>query len=119
MKAFSLDGDDLEFNGKEFVVLHGIEQLAQEAELSVGTIKGEWFLDEEAGFDMSSITTKPFNANEFRTDLIASLEGTSSTLSVTKLDLDLNYQSRKAFVTFEAITDQNELLQIATLGVDI
>lgn len=119
MKAFSMDGDDLEFNGKEFVVLHGIDQLAQEAEMSVMTIKGEWFLDEEIGLDMSSIKTKPFNPNEFRHDIIACLQGTSNVLSVTKLDLETNYEDRKAYVTFEAITDQSELLQISRLGVDV
>lgn len=119
MKAFSMDDDDLEFNGKEFVVLHGIDQLAQEAEMSVTTIKGEWFLDEEIGFDMSSMKVKPFNPNEFRHDIIASLQGTSNVLSVTKLDLEPNYDTRKAYVTFEAITDEGELLQISRLGVDI
>lgn len=86
MKALKLDetGDFILENG-EFVMIEGDEQLAQEAEISIGTKKGEWFLNLDEGMDRTPIIGKNFNENGARSSIIESLIGTSEPLAAESI----------------------------------
>lgn len=118
MRAFELsDKGDLIFNGTELVMTEGLHQIAQEMELSVGTAKGEWFLDEDEGMDYSSLyDQRPFNKDEFRNDAIESLDGTTQPLIVTELLIGKPI-GRSVKVELKAETEDGELIQINDLEV--
>lgn len=86
MKALKIDenGDWVMKDG-EFVVIEGDEQLAQEARISIQTVRGEWFLNLDEGMDRSAILGKNFDENNARSNIIESLMNTSEPLMVEEI----------------------------------
>lgn len=118
MKAFRLtDNGDLDFNGSEFVMIEDLHQLAQEAEFSFGTRKGEWFLDENEGMDFSALYQKPFDENEFRTDLIESLQGTTQQLDVMEANFGNVTPDRKISLDVKMETSDGRILNLENTEV--
>lgn len=86
MKALKIDssGDWVMENGS-FVVIEGDEQLAQEARISIETLRGEWFLNSDEGMDRVPFMGKNFNENNARSSIIEALMNTSEPLSVEQI----------------------------------
>lgn len=118
MKAFHMTNDlDLDFDGRELVFTEGLHQLAQEAENSIGTRKGEWFLDEEEGMSYDALYHKPFNKNEFRTDMIESFSGMTQPINMLEAKFGQPNAFRSIGVEVKLRTVDGEILQLDDLEV--
>lgn len=86
MKALKIDetGDFIMENGS-FVIIEGDEQLAQEARISIETLRGEWFLNPDEGMDREPFLGKSFNENNARSSIIEALMNTSEPLRVEQV----------------------------------
>lgn len=118
MKSLAIDDNgDLIFNGTDLEVVDGLEQLAQEAEMSVGVAKGEWFLDEDAGTSYDALYNRPFNESEFRNDVIEGLSGTTQELSLLSATFSKPTTDRKTRLDISLKTTDGEILNISDLEV--
>lgn len=118
MKAFRMIGNDLDFSNYSLTLCEGLEQLAQEAKVSYGTVQGEWFLDEEAGMSLESIKVKPIDEVEFKNDALLALEGTSQEIETESIDLVRDTVTRKLTVQVTLKTVDGEILPITNVEVD-
>lgn len=118
MKAFEMTDDgDIRFDGRDLVLVEGIHEIAQEMEMSFGTRKGEWFLDELEGANFDALYNKPFDENEFRTDLIESLSGATQQINVLNMNFGTVTPTRSISLVVEAQTEDGELIQLNQLEV--
>lgn len=117
MKALKIAGNDLDFSDYGLSLCDGLEQLAQEAKMSYGTVRGEWFLDEEAGMSLESIKTKPMNEVEFKNDAIVALEGTSQEIETESIEIKKDTITRKLNVEVKLKTVDGYILPITNMEV--
>lgn len=119
MKALKIAGNDLLFDNYTLQLCSELEQLAQEAKMSYGTVLGEWFLDEEIGMSLESIKTKPMNEVEFKNDALLALYGTSQEIETESIDLKQNTINRELTVEVKLKTVDGEILPITNMEVEI
>ncbi|SFJ44473.1 Protein of unknown function [Paenibacillus sp. UNC496MF] len=58
MFSLKVSGGDLVLENGDFATVTDKEELAQSAEILLGTNQGEWFLDPEMGLNFSALTGK-------------------------------------------------------------
>lgn len=59
MKTFSLQDGDLVFDKGDFTIIEGTQELQQCLEIMLSTNLGEWFLNEDFGFNYHLALEKP------------------------------------------------------------
>lgn len=108
---------DLVFSGGDLVMIEGPEELAQCGRAAIGTNKGEWFLNPDAGITFSKFLGKEINEAEMRDELTAGLLQEDRIQSVEDIDFTINRKSRTMLVNFTAVGTDGE--RILVEGVQI
>lgn len=119
MKSFAIKDGDIIFDGTDIGIVENLQQLAQEADISVGVAKGEWFLDEESGTSHDALYKKPFNESEFKTDVIEGLSGCSQQLMLLDAEFSKPDSDRKIRVDLVIKTVDGEILNLDELEVGV
>lgn len=108
----------LDRNGDiQFELVSGADELAQSCRISIGTNKGEWFLNPELGIPFSKFLGKQVSEEEMRSELTAGLLQDSRIQSIERIEFTIDYKTRKLVVNFSATSLNGE--EIIAKGVEI
>ncbi|MNL09825.1 hypothetical protein D3C87_1306000 [compost metagenome] len=86
----------------QFELITGAEELAQCCRIGIGTNKGEWFLNPDAGITFGKFLGKEINEADMRDELTAGLLQEERIAAVEEIDFTINRKSRTMLVTFAA-----------------
>lgn len=114
MKGFLLDenGDVVIRNG-DIVLCEGDELTAQTCTTTIGTNKGEWFLNEEEGINFRNILTKNPNFDLIRDEILGGLLQVDPTFTMQSFDYDWNQKTRKLVVDSKAQNSEGRTISIS------
>ncbi|MNS91254.1 hypothetical protein D3C86_1721450 [compost metagenome] len=99
----------------QFELIAGAEELAQCCRIGIGTNKGEWFLNPEAGITFGKFLGKQISEAEMLSELTQGLLQEGRIITVDAINFTINEKSRTMLVDFTAIGSEGE--QIQTEGV--
>ena len=111
MKSLVKNGDDIDFE-----YIEGREEQRQRIKTLIETNLGEWFLNDEYGFDYSAIQEKNVELEDIRIALIECLEYEESFEDLEEVNFELDRQTRKAVITFTALVGGSRLTEVVELG---
>lgn len=114
MADFKLDTNgDLAIENNSFVLLEGLEAIAQDLRIRLKFFLGEWFLDTRQGMPyFEKIFTddpKP-NLSVVKSIFRKALLLTPGVLNVTDLVINFDGQIRKATLSFKAVTSEGVIV---------
>lgn len=110
-------GDLAVVNGN-FVLIDGIEAIAQSVRCRLQMFEGEWFLDETDGMPyFQTILVKNPNMDAIREAFRKRILGTVGVKDLLTLDLSYTSSARTLRVSFRASTDEGELSQTVEVTV--
>ncbi|MGN0243472.1 MAG: hypothetical protein ACI4CT_05365 [Lachnospiraceae bacterium] len=118
MKGFMLDssGDIVVKNG-DIQLVHDRELTAQTTKFVLQTNTGEWFLNDEEGIDVRSITVKNPNEDLIMDNIKLGLIQVDETFEISEFDFSVG-KDRKSTINFTAETDDGEEVEIEIGGDD-
>ena len=109
------DGEELEVVDGDLVLASGLDAVAQDVDLALRLVQGEWFLDEDAGTPYwDVIWRKAPNLAVVRAVLTDRIESRAAIQRVESFDM--TFAQRELSVSFGASTDFGALNTAVTLG---
>lgn len=96
--------------GGDFVMIGGMDELAQCCEDELGTNKGEWFLDPDKGIDFDKFNTKSPDNNEMTSEIRDSLLRTGRIDSVEDVTITQDKVNRTQRIEFVTTTTGGDRL---------
>jgi phage baseplate assembly protein W len=110
LKTLKLVDGDLSFEKNDFQIVNEDAEIAQCAEIILGTNKNEWFLNPEFGIDFNSLIGKVTDA-QIENEIIEGLSQEPRIESVENVSITRNKATRKVTITFEATLINGEVLE--------
>lgn len=118
MQSLKLVNGDLVFEGGELLMIDGPDELAQSAQLTLGTNKGEWFLDPDLGIDFDVFNAKRPSIEAMRDEIRAGLQQEPRITTVEEIDVISDRVARVQLVTFVATSiDGDAVTEEVTINV--
>lgn len=102
MQSPKLVNGDLYFNNGDLVMVDGGAELAQCAEIVLGTNLGEWFLDPAMGIDFMAFVDKRPSDVARREQIRQGLRQVPRIKKVESINFNDNYSARTSTVSFTA-----------------
>lgn len=109
MQSFQLKDGDLVFEGAELAVIEGGEELAQCAEIVLGTNKNEWFLNPAMGIDFKKFVGKGLSEAARREEIRQGLRQEPRIQTVESIEFQDDTQLRTSSIKFVAKGTLGEL----------
>jgi hypothetical protein len=105
------DGAGLELVDGDLALAYGLEAIAQDVRQALELVRGEWFLDEEAGtpWFQDVLGQKQPNLAIARASLVSRILGRKGVKELVSFDMSFDSASRALSVSFEVSTDVGEL----------
>lgn len=117
MQSLLLIDGDLVFENGELSVISGADDQAQCVRITLGTNKGEWFLDTEKGINFDVFLGKNLSEEEMIEELRGGIHQNDFIASVEDISITQDRSSRKQSITFVATTTTGEIITgEATIG---
>lgn len=116
MQSLKLANGDLVIEGGELLMVEGPEELAQSVRLTLGTNKGEWFLDPDMGIDFAVFNAKQPSIEAMRDEIRAGLHQEPRIATVEEIDIMSDRVARTQLVTFVATATNGDTV---TEGVEV
>lgn len=102
---------DLVLTAGDLTLVLDVAAIAQEVNIRLRFLLGEWFLDTTAGVPyLQTVLVKTPNLAAVRTVLRDEILECAGVKSLTRLDLDFEKSTRELTVTWSATTDLGELI---------
>lgn len=109
MKGFALDeSGDLLIENNEISIVTGDDLLKQKVVSVLRTNLKEWFFDWEQGVDFENLLGKTTSAELARYEILRGLREVDASFTITEFAYSVDKSTRKATVTFKAITDSGQ-----------
>lgn len=107
MKSLYLDDTgDIELDGlNKLKMIDGLEEVKQRNRLSLGTRKGEWFLNKLFGIPWIKMLSENELPESFQKEILKVLNNDPAIDGVEKIELDFDRQDRKLEIKFVAIAN--------------
>ncbi len=107
MRSLKLDGTgDIEFNGlKNLKMIDGLEEVKQRNRLTLGTRKGEWFLNKLFGIPWIKMLSEGEPPESFKKEILKVLNKDPAIDEVESIELDFDRRDRKLEIKFVAIVN--------------
>jgi len=102
VQSIKLVNGDLAFDGNDLAVLEGVEELAQCCRITIGTNRGEWFLNPDMGIDFNVFLGKQPNEDQMREELRQGLLQEPRISTVDAIEIQPDRAERKQTVAFRA-----------------
>lgn len=114
MKGYLLDenGDVVIRNG-DIVMCGGDDLTAQTCRTTIGTNKGEWFLNEDEGINFRNVLAKNPNFDLIRDEILSGLLQVDSTFTMQSFEYDLDWKTRKLIIDFKAQNSEGREVSIS------
>jgi hypothetical protein len=111
-------GDGLELVDGDLALAYGLDAIAQDVRQALELVRGEWFLDEEAGTPWFEdvLGQKQPNLAIARASLVSRILGRKGVNELIGFEMDFDNATRELSVSFEASTDLGELSLTVSLG---
>ena len=118
-KDFQLDENgDLMLVNNDLAFTSGIESTKQKLKNAFYLIKGEWFLDANAGFPYyEEVFGKGRDLSRIEALVIRQIQAIEEVREIEKLEINLNSATRKLDVSLELRDSENNLIEIDLDGV--
>ncbi|TQR29384.1 DUF2634 domain-containing protein [Brevibacillus brevis] len=114
MQSLKLVNGDLEFdNSGDLVMIDGEEEVAQCVELTIGTNKGEWFLNPGMGIKFRAFLDKKQSEEEMREEIRQGLFQEPRIKTVESIDIIVDKKARTIEVRFVATAVTSETISEA------
>lgn len=110
-------GDLLMNDSGDFVMMEGVEEIAQCCHIGIGTNKGEWFLNPDMGIDFTKFLGKQLNEEDMRDELTQGLMQEERIQSVDLIKFTTDSSSRTLLVTFDATSTDGERIQAEEVSI--
>ncbi|MCJ8015219.1 DUF2634 domain-containing protein [Paenibacillus sp. KQZ6P-2] len=112
MQSFKLEDGDLVFDSTgDLVMIEGELELAQCAEIALGTNTGEWFLNPGIGIDFGLFLGKNLNQEQMRDEIARGLLQDNRIVRVDEVILKQDKAERVQEITFKATANTGEVIQ--------
>ena len=109
--------NDLMVSGRDLVMVSDLEAVEQAVRIKLQFIKGEWFLDANAGTPYFDGVFGKGNGLHLVSSLLRrSILDVPGVNEVTALNLSVNNETRKLTVSFKASTDLGEIESTQEVG---
>jgi phage baseplate assembly protein W len=114
MQSLKLADGDLVFdeNG-ELIMIDGAEEVAQCAELALGTNQGEWFLNPKMGIIFRAFLDKKQSEEEMREQIRQGLFQEPRIKTVETIEFTIDRKNRTIEISFQATADTGESIDEA------
>lgn len=116
--ALGADGDLDLADGRDLQLLADDEAIAQHVRLRLRQVKGEWFLDLDAGLDWFGLVLgKGHSDDEIEAEVRRVLVATPGVVQVYSVEIEREASLRRASIAVQALTDSGELVDaVAQVG---
>ena len=113
MKSLKLKNGDLTIDARNNLeLIDGFKEIGQRVKLILETRLGEWFLNENFGFNYEVIQTKSLDKDAIRVELLEALEQEEEFEELLEFDVDLDRKERFLNLTFKAKIDGEEIIEV-------
>jgi hypothetical protein len=119
MQSLGLINGDLYFENGELVMIDEGNELAQCAEIVLGTNKGEWFLNPGMGIDFNAFVGKHPSDVARREEIRQGLRQEPRIKTVERIEIVDDYSQRTSKVTFTAKGALGETAEGGVNGIGI
>ncbi|UVI28160.1 DUF2634 domain-containing protein [Paenibacillus spongiae] len=110
MQSLLLIDGDLVFEAGDLVMIEGPAEQAQCVRITLGTNKGEWFLDPDLGIDFKLFLGKNLNREEMIEELREGLHQLDFISTVEDIEINQDHTTRRQLISFTATTINGETL---------
>ncbi|SMB95324.1 Protein of unknown function [Desulfonispora thiosulfatigenes DSM 11270] len=100
MKTFKIKNGDIVFDGKDIVLVEGIEEEKQSIERLLSTNIGEWFLNIDFGLDYKVLQGKQIDKERIRMAIVKALSQEDRIEKVEKVEISFDNARRYLKVSF-------------------
>jgi hypothetical protein len=111
LKAIKMNGNDLAFDGFDFVLATGDDELLQQIREILSVNLNEWFLNLDHGIDFQLFFQKPMNQELIQTSIIQKVQELEQIATVEITSFEYDARIRKPTILFTATKVNGEVVE--------
>jgi hypothetical protein len=114
MTDIKLSGGDIDTSGAQFSLVNGNDAIAQHTAIRLQFFQNEWFLDARIGMPYyESILVKNPDLSTISAIFQDAILNTPGISTIDNFDINFNSSERLLSVSFQATTDEDEILDFS------